>query len=159
MLRHFWATEETDEDLLTGSGRVDLNLAIGIYDQNGLYDDGEHMRSIFRPAWPTYYPSLRPIIMAPHRFGFRSYTAPTFRIVAMARGLSSTSLIINSGPSTSGSRGSPRRGGINHVMLADDSPQGPGLGSFALGKCRFTKVARFFFFGSISVGLGERCPM
>lgn len=30
-----WATEEIDEDL-----QVDVNLAIGNYGQNGLYDDG-----------------------------------------------------------------------------------------------------------------------
>ena len=32
-----WATEEIDEDL-----QVDVNLAIGNYGQNGLYDDGAH---------------------------------------------------------------------------------------------------------------------
>jgi translation initiation factor 3 subunit L len=30
-----WVTEEIDEDL-----QVDVNLAIGNYGQNGLYDDG-----------------------------------------------------------------------------------------------------------------------
>jgi hypothetical protein len=33
-----WATEEIDEDL-----QVDVNLAIGNYGQNGLYDDGRAM--------------------------------------------------------------------------------------------------------------------
>jgi translation initiation factor 3 subunit L len=33
-----WATEEIDEDL-----QVDVNLAIGNYGQNGLYDDGAHL--------------------------------------------------------------------------------------------------------------------
>jgi translation initiation factor 3 subunit L len=36
-----WAAEEIDEDL-----HVDVNLAIGNYGQNGLYDDGAHIRSI-----------------------------------------------------------------------------------------------------------------
>jgi hypothetical protein len=36
-----WATEEIDEDL-----QVDVNLAIGNYGQNGLYDDGASIRSI-----------------------------------------------------------------------------------------------------------------
>jgi len=36
-----WATEEIDEDL-----QVDVNLAIGNYGQNGLYDDGALTRSI-----------------------------------------------------------------------------------------------------------------
>lgn len=33
-----WATEEIDEDL-----QVDVNLAIGNYGQNGLYEDGKAM--------------------------------------------------------------------------------------------------------------------
>lgn len=33
-----WATEEIDEDL-----QVDVNLAIGNYGQNGLYEDGRAM--------------------------------------------------------------------------------------------------------------------
>jgi translation initiation factor 3 subunit L len=33
-----WATEEIDEDL-----QVDVNLAIGNYGQNGLYEDGRVM--------------------------------------------------------------------------------------------------------------------
>ena len=35
-------TEEIDEDL-----QVDVNLALGNYGQNGLYDDGAYIRSIF----------------------------------------------------------------------------------------------------------------
>jgi translation initiation factor 3 subunit L len=37
-----WATEEIDEDL-----QVDVNLAIGNYGQNGSYDDGAYIPSIF----------------------------------------------------------------------------------------------------------------
>lgn len=37
-----WATEEIDEDL-----QVDVNLAIGNYGQNGLYDDGTTMGLYF----------------------------------------------------------------------------------------------------------------
>lgn len=37
-----WVTEEIDEDL-----QVDVNLALGNYGQNGLYDDGAYIRSIF----------------------------------------------------------------------------------------------------------------
>ena len=37
---------------------MDVNLAIGICGQNGLYSDGAYIRSIFRRAWPTLvYPS------------------------------------------------------------------------------------------------------
>jgi hypothetical protein len=37
-----WVTEEIDDDL-----QVDVNLALGNYGQNGLYDDGTYIRSNF----------------------------------------------------------------------------------------------------------------
>lgn len=37
-----WVTEEIDDDL-----QVDVNLALGNYAQNGLYDDGAYIRSKF----------------------------------------------------------------------------------------------------------------
>jgi translation initiation factor 3 subunit L len=36
-----WATEEIDEDL-----QVDVQLAIGNYGQNGLYEDGPYIHSV-----------------------------------------------------------------------------------------------------------------
>jgi translation initiation factor 3 subunit L len=38
-----WVTEEIDDDL-----QVDVNLALGNYGQNGLYEDGSYLRLIFR---------------------------------------------------------------------------------------------------------------
>lgn len=37
-----WAADDIDDDL-----QVDVNLAIGNYGQNGLYEDGACSRSIF----------------------------------------------------------------------------------------------------------------
>jgi hypothetical protein len=46
-----WVTEEIDDDL-----QVDVNLAIGNYGQNGLYDDGSYLRLIFCLSLPPPSP-------------------------------------------------------------------------------------------------------
>ena len=44
-----WATEEIDEDL-----QVDVNLAIGNYGQNGLYEDGTTMDDVLINLFTTH---------------------------------------------------------------------------------------------------------
>lgn len=44
-----WATEEIDEDL-----QVDVNLAIGNYGQNGLYEDGTAMDYVLINLFTTH---------------------------------------------------------------------------------------------------------